>query len=746
MLLALLCLIPHFNLSYLYPSSIFLIYIKYFKKIFFFVLNYNQLTNNPHLYSSKYTVLESAFNFITKFFTIMRKYFVQLFAMMMLFIGIETTKAQTATVWPTADVVTIAASQFSDTTQIFRATTANPNPPAGFKGWVSKPIASIDPAKVQNTHWDWTKDGTGSKGTLWKPSTGPTRPAIGSATAANGAAIFNSDFLDSDGTGNYEKGSSPSPHAAELWSPIIDATGKDGLVLTFNEYYRNFDGELTAVTWSEDGGATWKDTLKIQENIPLYRFYEINTPVAIKLKKNDTRRTDGSLVTGAPSKGTANFRIKFMFRGDYYFWIIDDVKLVTMDYNLRVNNDWYARPQHYSTPRAQVDTMSFMADISNQGAKTANNVKLTINIRDDKNVSVYTASTTYGSIKPDSTAENKVFGKWLPPTTGTGNLVYTGTYVVSSDNLDNFATNDTIIFPFQIADSLFSNENGAGIYATQPGSFPSNQHSWKIGNYFYFLNGSKSTATRIRGFVDTFSLVGVPLIGRLYEWKDLNGDEVVQLNERTEVGAAEMTIQKGSANPAPVDFLLENLQSTGVIKLKDKTAYLAMMELITTKAGVDMYAYWSEGIAHGPMKQVTETLGRPRYSTVISYDGTDATPWNTGTFRGDYPQQQLVPLVRLYTWPLKTDTKELLSENNKINLFPNPVSNQLNVAFDLEKTESAVLVRIIDMSGKILKERDFLDIKKETISLDVQDIPNGVYNIQVQTIGNYRTMRFVKAE
>ena len=96
--------------------------------------------------------------------------------------------------------------------------------------------------------------------------------------------------------------------------------------------------------------------------------------------------------------------------------------------------------------------------------------------------------------------------------------------------------------------------------------------------------------------------------------------------------------------------------------------------------------------------------------------------------------------------PLKTDTKELLSENNKIALFPNPTQSKLNIDFDLEKLESAVLVRIIDMSGKILKERDFLDVKTQTVTLDVNELPNGIYNIQIQTLGSYRTMRFVKAE
>ena len=659
----------------------------------------------------------------------MRKNFLQLFAMMMLFASIETTiQAQTTTVWPTADAATIAASQFSDTTQIFKGTT----PPAGFAGWVSKPIASDDPAKVQGAHWDWARAGKGTKGAYWSD-----RPAIGSPSAANGAAIFNSDFLDNAGVqGNFAKGPSPSPQAAELWSPIINATGKDGLVLVFNQYFRKFDTDLTAVTWSEDGGTTWKDTLNIIENESVLLNQEINSQVAIKLKSN----------RGVLSKGTANFRIKFLFRGEYYFWIIDDVKLISMDYNLRVNRNWYARPQNYAMPRAQVDSIVFMADIENQGNKPTTNTKLTVTIKDTLNATIYTAFRNYGTIKADSTAENEVFGKWLPPTTGKGITPYVGSYVISSDNPDNFTANDTVSFPFFVTDSLFQNETGVASFGTRPAdaNWTGTQHSWKVGNYFYFPKGAKSTATRIRAVVDTSTLVGVPLIGRLYEWKDLNNDELVQLNERTEVGAAEVTVPR-VATPATVDFILENLQGIGAIKLKDNTAYIAMVELITTKAGVDMFMRWSRNIAHAPMQFATKAVGRPRFTTVISYNGSDADAWNTGTFGGD-ALQEYTPLVRMFTWPTQTDTKELLSENNKINLFPNPTTDKLNVSFDLEKTEQAVLVRIIDMSGKILKERDFIDIKKETVSMDVHDIPNGVYNIQIQTIGNYRTMRFVKAD
>ena len=120
----------------------------------------------------------------------------KLLSTLLLLLGVQGAMAQGTVVWPTADAATIAASQFSDSSQIFKPTTAVPNPPAGFKGWVSKAVSCDNPAKLIGTQWDWSRNGTGVKGSFWR-----TRPAVNSATAANGAAIFNSDFLDNKGDG-----------------------------------------------------------------------------------------------------------------------------------------------------------------------------------------------------------------------------------------------------------------------------------------------------------------------------------------------------------------------------------------------------------------------------------------------------------------------------------------------------------------------------------------------------------------
>ena len=185
---------------------------------------------------------------------IMRKNSTRLFVLMLLFVSSQITQAQTL-LWP-LDSASTRASQFADTTQIFKAASAAINPPAGFAGWTSRGVSSGDPAKVATTHWDWTRNGKGDKGTFWG-----TLLALASPSVANGCAIFNSDYLSNSGL-------SPSPHVGELISPAINATGSNFLTIEFNQYFRNFQSR-TWVQYSNDGGATWSKRLNVYPNIDI---------------------------------------------------------------------------------------------------------------------------------------------------------------------------------------------------------------------------------------------------------------------------------------------------------------------------------------------------------------------------------------------------------------------------------------------------------------------------------------------
>lgn len=169
----------------------------------------------------------------------------------------------------------------------------------------------------------WTRYTTGeSMGSFWG-----VQSAMASPTVSNGHAIFDSDFLDSDGIGVLGSGSAPGPHEGWLVSPRIDLTGYTDTVLTVKFYskWRAFDVTNFTVSLSTDDGVTWEE-----RNIkPL-------------LPSLDGLDNEGWVKAIFPTTGmgVANMtacRIRFRFNGYYYYSMVDDVTVeVTPDWDLAI--------------------------------------------------------------------------------------------------------------------------------------------------------------------------------------------------------------------------------------------------------------------------------------------------------------------------------------------------------------------------------------------------------------------------
>ena len=73
--------------------------------------------------------------------------------------------------------------------------------------------------------------------------------------------------------------------------------------------------------------------------------------------------------------------------------------------------------------------------------------------------------------------------------------------------------------------------------------------------------------------------------------------------------------------------------------------------------------------------------------------------------------------------------------NSDINIYPNPTSNQLSIDTELKISE----ITIIDITGKII-----MTIKQNTNIINVADLSNGIYFIQLITEDRVITKKFVK--
>jgi hypothetical protein len=81
-----------------------------------------------------------------------------------------------------------------------------------------------------------------------------------------------------------------------------------------------------------------------------------------------------------------------------------------------------------------------------------------------------------------------------------------------------------------------------------------------------------------------------------------------------------------------------------------------------------------------------------------------------------------------------------IEENEGFRLFPNPSSSLINLEFSTTITSGSL--KILDVMGRRVMQKSLNGIDK--ITLDMEDISNGVYLIAVQQENTTSAKRFVK--
>jgi len=73
-------------------------------------------------------------------------------------------------------------------------------------------------------------------------------------------------------------------------------------------------------------------------------------------------------------------------------------------------------------------------------------------------------------------------------------------------------------------------------------------------------------------------------------------------------------------------------------------------------------------------------------------------------------------------------------------IYPNPANDNLKITF--KKSTQDVNLQIIDITGKVLVEKEYLQTK--TIPLNLEGFTFGVYFIKITTNQGYKTLKFIK--
>ena len=180
----------------------------------------------------------------------------------------------------------------------------------GLNDWTTKGITSADAV------WFWDEDA------VFNSITGA---AVRSQTKCNGAVVFHSDYLS---TGGYFDNipNQPYPtHSGELLSPIIDLSDTKDPIVIFSQHFGGLNGNAfnsntnhpityrgALFAYSIDSGQTWTALTPVNDNFAANEF------------SNDNDLKEIPIPDAADKEGV---QLKFVFDGDFYFWMIDDVKI-----------------------------------------------------------------------------------------------------------------------------------------------------------------------------------------------------------------------------------------------------------------------------------------------------------------------------------------------------------------------------------------------------------------------------------
>lgn len=304
-----------------------------------------------------------------------------------------------------------------------------------------------------------------------------------SLTGNGGFMIFDSNYWDDQGAvcgGALGSGPDPAPQDAWLTTNSVNLTSYSGAVVTFQQNYWHFQAS-TSVQLSTDNGATWVTIYSNPEFISAsVEWVNINI--------------------SALAGGQSNVRLRFLFSGFYYWWMIDDVTIfVPNDNDLLLTSPRYtntgSNPDDQSRdlmydqyPISNRSILNFGGTINNIGTSLQNNATLNVRVKNQAGTTVYNQTSPASSIGAGISLPVSLNSTYTPPG-ALGN--YTVEYSVAQTQTDNNLQNNKDTLDFSVTSYTMARDEGPVVDAFIPASAFSGSRL-RIGNYFEAFTGGNA--------------------------------------------------------------------------------------------------------------------------------------------------------------------------------------------------------------------------------------------------------------
>jgi hypothetical protein len=297
---------------------------------------------------------------------------------------------------------------------------------------------------------------------------------------------------------------------------------------------------------------------------------------------------------------------------------------------------------------------------------------------------------------------------------------------VEADSVDQRPGDNEIESPFIVTGDVFSKENGATT-ATRPAS----DVAWTVGNYYVMTDGQFDDYEAVRAefafATDSLELPAADVTAAISFLK-VNDDVLEDFSnfETDEFPGNSVEFLGYASYEAPDD--VENFQLQQV----------DLIDLETSETGIPLVKGGRYFLSAGYSDEVRQT--NHAFSTDFNYFNVVSTftysnQWFLGGFGDD-----LAAVLRLYISLVSTTDEKPLPEN-ALRVFPNPVSDAVNLSFEFDEPTDATIT-IADLSGRVIRMEDRQGLTSDRITYTLPQLAPGIYLARVATGEGTRTVKF----
>lgn len=539
---------------------------------------------------------------------------------------------------------------------------------------------------------------------------------INSPSANNGFIIFDSDYYDNRGSQTGAgTGQAPTPHIGTLITDTIDLSAAQPLCMIEANFYARRFLATVFVAISQDGGATYPDTLEFPRPA-------LNGITATNL----VYRAFLPVGTG----GNPNVRLQFIYDGvtetnvngsGYYFAQLDDIIIREADnFDTRLDaidilsenlNDRYG-----IIPKRQIDPLGYTFDgtYTNIGNATSTNTQLKVDITDASSTNVYSNTSSGKSVNSLVQITDTVGTPFNPNSSMLE--TYTMNWSVIADSTDQNPTNNSRgNVKVQITDELYAKDNNSGARTTISTESFTNDGSQ---DFMMFANRFEILAT------DTLEAVEVILASGTRPGALM---KVYVYDTSTVVNALGPNNWPNPSSPGLYESDFYTLKNTDIIFRK---ATIPMKSSQTATLGFGAYYVCVEILSNlgvNPVvipsdEQVTQaTLA----SMIMLPGGTDVNANPRQWYTNGNSHMIRMKMAR----PIPMNINDLEKYNFSVSQnFPNPFDKVSNFTINLEKNAD-VQISVTNVLGQEMftESHRNLGATNHTFELDASKWQAGVY-------------------